>query len=121
MPPKLSRAEEAKWKAAHLPYIIGVVRHEAPPHSEALVAALRNTGLFVEVDHLDCLSNAPTLVARLVDTPSGNTAIPLWTLLTFGVIPFWGDEHYGYVFSLSAPGDNESSLSLRYMYTSHFT
>jgi hypothetical protein len=121
LPPKLSQAEEAKWKAAHLPYTVGVVRHEAPPYSEALVAALRNTGLFVEVDHLDRLSNAPNLMARIEDIPSGNTAIPTWTLLTLGVIPFRGDERYGYVFSLSAPGDSESSLSLGYMYTSHFT
>jgi hypothetical protein len=102
LPPRLSTAEEAKLKGAHLPLTVGVERYEAPGYSDGLVKALRRTGMFVSVEHLEQCTNPPALVARVERRIYGSTVIPLWTLLTFGIIPTNTEEETGYSFSFSS-------------------
>ena len=82
LPPRLSAAEKAKLKGAHLPFTVGVERYVAPAYSDALVKALRNAGVFARVDHLERFTSPPALVARVERRIYGSTVIPVATLLT---------------------------------------
>lgn len=103
LPPKLSEAERARIAGAHVPMTVGVERCDAPVYSESLRDALRRTGIFDRVDDLERFDEPPSLVARVERRVHGTAVVPLWTLLTFGIVPTSVEETAGWSFSLGAP------------------
>src|SRR6478736_3592367 len=103
LPPRLTKAEKTRARQAHLPLTVGVERYEAPAYSDSLREALQRTKLFDRVDDLEQFSNPPSLVARVERRIYGSTSIPIYPLLTFGIIPDSVQETAGESFSLSSP------------------
>src|SRR4051812_41220426 len=87
LPPRLTSAEKARVKRTRLPLTIGVERYEAPAYSDSLRAALQRTEIFERVDDLDHFAEPPSLVARVERRIYGSSGIPVYTLLSFGIIP----------------------------------
>jgi hypothetical protein len=104
-----------------LTFTVGVETYKFPAYSDALVKALRNTGVFVRVDHLEGFSSPPALVARVEREIYGSSAIPLWTLLTLGLVPTTTEESFGYAFSLSRPGQEAPRIPIEYSYRGRTT
>lgn len=121
LPPRLTAAEKTRLRGAHLPFTVGVERDQAPAYSDALVKALRNTEVFARVDHLDRFSDPPALVARVERRIHGSTAIPAWTLLSFGLIPTTTREKFGYAFSLGPSGEEARRVAVEYSYQARTT
>ena len=116
LPPDLSVGEKARLKTARMAFTVGVETYKYPAYSDALVKALRDTGVFVRVDHLEGFSSPPALVARVEREIYGSSAIPLWTLLTLGLVPSTTEESFGYAFSLSRPGQAARRIPVEYSY-----
>jgi len=102
-------------------FTVGVETYTYPAYSDALVKALRDTGLFVRVDHLERFSRPPALVARVERQIYGDSAIPIWTFLTLGLVPTTLEESFGYAFSLSRPGQEEHRIPVEYSYRGRTT
>jgi hypothetical protein len=109
LPPRLTSAEEARVQRVRLPLTVGVERYEAPAYSDSLRVALQRTKLFERVDDLERFATPPSLVARVERRIYGSTAIPVYPLLTFGIIPMSVQETAGESFSLS-PTDHPEQL-----------
>jgi hypothetical protein len=121
LPPALSATEKARLKTARMAFTVGVETYQSPAYSDALVKALRDTGVFVRVDHLERFSSPPALVARVEREIYGSSAIPLWTLLTLGLVPTTTEESFGYAFSLSRPGQEAHRIPVEYSYRGRTT
>ena len=121
LPPVLSATEKATLKTARMEFTVGVETYTYPAYSDALVKALRDTGLFVRVDHLERFSRPPALVARVERQIYGDSAIPIWTFLTLGLVPTKTEESFGYAFSLSRPGQEEHRIPVEYSYRGRTT
>jgi hypothetical protein len=121
LPPALSATEKIRLKTAPMAFTVGVETYKFPAYSDALVKALRNTGVFVRVDHLERFSSPPALVARVEREIYGSSAIPLWTLLTLGLVPTTTEENFGYSFSLSRPGLESRQIPVEYSYRGRTT
>lgn len=121
LPPRLTSAEKAHVRAAHLPLTVGVERYEAPAYSESLRKALQRTKLFERVDDLERFSTPPSFVARVERRIYGSTAIPVFPLLTFGIIPMWVQETAGESFSLSRAAHPEQRVKIEYTYRGRTT
>src|SRR2546426_1003468 len=121
LPPRLTTAERARLKGAHLPFTVGVERHRYPAYSDSLVKALRRTKVFDRVDHLDRFSTPPALVARVEREIYGSAVIPVWTLLSFGLVPTTTEESFGYAFSLSPTGEDVQRVPIEYSFRGRTT
>ena len=121
LPPRLTAAEKARARQAHLPLTVGVQRYEAPAYSDSLREALKRTKLFDRVDDLERFSSPPSLVARVERRIYGSTAIPIYPLLTFGIIPMSVQETAGESFSLSPPDHPERRVLIEYTYRGRAT
>ena len=51
----------------------------------------------------------------------GSTTIPLATLITFGVIPTFTEEEFGYSFSFNPPHQEQDQVPVEYSYRSRTT
>ncbi len=100
IPPKLTPAERDLVQATKIHAVVGVQPDQYPVYSNKLVSALRRTGLFDEVALVGDLQGEPDLIATVEKHVYGSPTIPLFALLTFGVIPSSAEETHGYVFSL---------------------
>jgi hypothetical protein len=116
LPPPPSPSEMTLVRATHFPVTVGVEAYRWPVYSERLVDSLRKTGLFDAVAPLDRLQDA-TLIAR-VDRPiTGTATIPLFTALSFGLIPTTVQESWGEAFSLYRNGASESGVAVDFSYS----
>jgi len=77
---------------------VAVEPFEYPQYADWLTAALHDSGMFRRVARADAIQDA-ALVARI---ESKNTSAPITLLawLTFGLVPEWGSDRYGYCFSV---------------------
>ena len=98
LPPKPTDRELAVLKQTHFKATVGVETYKYPIYSEHLANDLRATGLFDAVEPLERIKN-PTLIARVERTVYGKAAIPLWTIVTLGIVPTTVEEEHGHVFS----------------------
>jgi hypothetical protein len=121
LPPSLSETEKARVDTARLPFSVGVETYKYPAYSDGLVKALRNTGIFVRVDHLERFSSPPSLVARVEREIYGSPVIPFATLLSFGLIPTTIEERFGYSFSLSRSESEAQRVPIEYSYEARTT
>lgn len=121
LPPRLTKAEKKRARQAHLPLTVGVERYDAPAYSDSLREALQRTKLFDRVDDLERFSSPPSLVARVERRIYGSTSIPVYPLLTFGIIPDSVQETTGESFSLSPPDHPEQRVVIEYTYRGRTT
>jgi len=108
--------ERAQVNAAHFEAVVGVEQTRFPVYSRNLVLALRKTGLFDRVDHLDSLRTEPTLVARVERMIYGTATIPILTGLSLGFIPTTVEEEHGHSFSLRVPGEATHVVPIEFSY-----
>jgi hypothetical protein len=121
LPPRLSSAENARLRDAHLPLTIGVERFEYPAYSDDLVKGLRRVALFDGVDRLERFTTPPALIARVKRTIYGEPIIPILWMLSIGVIPESTKEEWGYSFYLSPPGESSQKVAIEYSYRGRTT
>jgi len=104
LPPRLTDAELQWIEGTRLPLTVGVVPHVHPAYSDALAERLRDLGLFDRDDPVGEFETPPDLLASVDRQIHGGAVIPLWTLLTFGLVPTFHEEERGTSFWLTAPG-----------------
>jgi hypothetical protein len=121
LPPRLTSAEKARVHRTQLPLTVGIERYEAPAYSDSLRAALQGTKLFERVDDLERFAKPPSLVARVERRIYGSTAIPVYPLLTFGIIPMSVQETAGESFSLSPADHPEQRVKIEYTHRGRTT
>lgn len=121
LPPRLTDAEERVVEGAHLPLTVGVVRFAYPAYSDSLVEVLEDTDLFDRVAPVEDFETPPDLLAHVDRRIHGTAVLPLWTLLTFGVIPSSYDEEHGSSFWLEAPGARSERWHVEYAHTGRTT
>jgi hypothetical protein len=99
----------------HFKASVGVESYKYPIYTEHLIRDLRATGLFDRVDALEQIDK-PDLIARTERPVYGKATIPLWTIVTLGVVPTTVEEEHGHVFSLRRPDKAEPSELVDYTY-----
>jgi hypothetical protein len=115
LPSAPTDAQIGMLERTHFKASVGVETYKYPVYTEGLIKDLRATGLFDRVDPLDQIDN-PDLIARTERPVYGKATIPLWTIVTLGVVPTTVEEEHGHVFSLRRPGDPEPSELVNYTY-----
>ena len=121
LPPRLTKTEKARIHRAHIPFTVGVERYKYPAYSDSLREALQRTKLFDRVDDLEKYSSPPTLVARVERQIHGSAVIPVYPLLSFGIIPDSTQETMGESFSFSSPVHPEDRVMIEYTYRGRTT
>lgn len=116
LPPSLSDEQLKVVRSTRFRTTVGVERCEWPAYSDGLVESLRRTNLFDRVDHLDRVSDAQ-LIARVDRRICGTATIPIFTMVSLGIIPTIVDEEWGESFTLSRAGDARSGLQVEFAYT----
>jgi hypothetical protein len=119
LPPRLDPVERAKVKDAHLKLTVGVATND--PGGELVIARLRRTKLFDAVDYAVRLPHPPQVLAKWEHTPYGTASIPIYTLLTFGIIPTTVPEPYSFGCTFYSPRKPERTISVEYLYDSRST
>ncbi len=121
LPPRITAEQRALLHKTRIEQTVGVEDYQYPVYSDNLVEALGKTHLFARVDHLKTFSTPPDLVARVDERIYGNAAIPIWTILSFGIIPTTVNESWGYSFSLRRPGIDDAVVPIRSVYSGRTT
>lgn len=106
LPPRLTEPQREVLAGVDLPYRVAVEPYQYPLYSRLLMEDLRTTGVFARVEMSEDLSEAE-LVARVAHPVSNDyvAVIPLFSILSFGVVPTWFPMEYGASFEL-APGND---------------
>ena len=115
LPSAPTEAQIGLLEQTHFKSSVGVEAYKYPVYTERLIKDLRATGLFDRVEPIDQIDK-PDLIARTERPVYGKATIPLWTIVTLGVVPTTVDEEHGHVFSLRRPGDSEPSELVDYTY-----
>ena len=116
LPPRLSDAESHRWANTRLSYTVGVEPCQWPDYSNALLAAIQSTNLFTSVKPVGQCTTPPKLIARVEEQYYGGDAtIPIWTILSLGIVPTVVHESFGYDFSLRFSDDERHRHHVRYV------
>jgi len=119
LPPRLDAAERAKLQDAHLNLTVGVATNAAG--GDLVISRLQRTKLFDTVDYVDRLPTPPQVLAKLESTPYGTATVPVYTLLTFGIIPTAVPEPYSFGCTFYSPRHPERAVRVEYLYYSRTT
>jgi hypothetical protein len=112
LPPRITEEQRALLHKTQFGLTIGVEDPE-----DGLVMALGKTHLFARVDHLKNFTMPPDLVARVEEKLYGTATIPIWTGLSFGIIPTTVNESWGYSFSIRRSGTDAPGVPIRFVYS----
>jgi hypothetical protein len=118
LPPRLTAAERARLKEVHLPLTVGVATNA---QAQLVISRLRKTKLFDAVDYPDRLSQPPVVMAQWEHTPYGTATIPVYSLLTFGVLPTSVREPLSFGCTFYSSRNPERSVKVEYGYDSRTT
>lgn len=121
LPPDLSDAQHDLLRATRFDATVGVETYELSVHSDRLLAALRSTALFRDVQPLATFRAPPDLVARVERPVGGGTVLPLKTALTLGILPTIVDEKHGHIFSLRSGRGQGDALGIECTFTGRST
>jgi hypothetical protein len=116
LPPALTSDQLKIVAATHFRATVGVRRYTYPVYSDHLIVQLRKTGLFDEVSPLESLQTPPTFVARVDRRIYGTATLPLFTLISAGIIPTTVDEQHGLDFSLIPSARPRKPIAIRFSY-----
>jgi hypothetical protein len=86
-----------------------------------VISRLRKTKLFDAVDYPERLPRSPSVMAQWEYTPYGTATIPVYTLLTFGVIPTTVREPLSFGCTFYSPRHPERGVNVEYRYDSRTT
>lgn len=112
LPPRITPSQRAVLDTARIPVSVGVQAGRFPRvYAEKLVQALRQTNLFTHVDLLEKVPDA-RLVATVRRPVYGTATIPVFTILSFGVIPTVVTEEWGESFTLARRDVSRRPLSV---------
>lgn len=117
LPPRLTSAEKARLKEAHLPFAVGVEGKNAP----LVIKRLRKTNLFTAVDYVHRLPEPPAVLAQWEQTPYGTATIPIGTFLTCGIIPTTVREPLSFGCTFYSPHHPGQRVRVEYRYDSRTT
>jgi len=112
LPPRLSATQQALVRETRLNLTVGVDEFGVVGGSDLVVESLTKTHLFARVDRRKNFSAPPDLVVHIESVGDGTATIPIWTGLTFGIIPTTVDEGWGYSLFFSRPGDNQPPVHI---------
>ena len=121
LPPELSDAQQDLIRTTRFDATVGVEPYELPVYSERLIAALRATALFRDVQPLASFTSPPDFIARVEKPVSGDATLPLKTALTLGLVPTILDEKHGNVFSLRSGRTQGDALGIECTFTGRTT
>jgi hypothetical protein len=116
LPPALTEDQIKAIAATHFKATVGVRRYNAQVYSDYLINYLRKTQLFDEVAPLESFQTAPTFVARVDRGIYGTATIPIFTAMTFGIIPTIINEEHGLEFSLVPSSRPRTPIAIRFSY-----
>lgn len=116
LPPELTDEQLKAIATTRFRATVGVEAFKFPVYSETLIARLRQTQLFERVDALEAFETPPTFVARVDRTVYGKAIIPLWTIISLGVIPSIVEEEHGHVFSLTPSATRAPKIAIDFRY-----
>jgi len=115
MPPRLNPSQQLQIDNQHFNCVVAVEPYQWPVYSDSLVSALQRTTMF---DDVGLLTNTKhfDVVAKVEEPVHGTAAIPVFTLLSLGIIPTIVEEDHGHVFSLAAQSysSNKYVVSTKY-------
>lgn len=114
-PLPLNTSEETLLGSKGFGLSLGVEPSTQPVYAQGLLHALQQTGLFREIQPSDKIQ-APDLLARVERSITGNTVIPILSLITLGVIPTMTEEEHGYSFSLRSPKSSKRVVIVKYVH-----
>lgn len=134
LPARLEQAERASLACATLPLVVGVERtSDGEPKAatepkewegdwensrrDALIASLRQAGLFREVGRTNRLRAVPDLIARVELDESGPNVVPIVTVFSLGLIPTTWDTNYRVKVVFRNP-KSDKTVQADYSYTS---
>jgi hypothetical protein len=115
IPPAATEAQTELLRRTHFKATLAVEPYKYPIYSDHLIRDLRATGLFDSVDSLEKVEK-PHLIARIERPIHGTAVVPLWTILTLGVVPTSVEEEHGHAFSIRRAGDPLSGVAVEYSY-----
>jgi hypothetical protein len=115
LPPRPTGAQLTALKSTRFAATVGVEEYKFPVYTERLVSDLRSTGLFRSVERMPA-AGTPDLIARIERPVYGKATIPIWTILTAGIVPTTVEEEHGHVFSLTSSADPTRSVLVDYRY-----
>jgi hypothetical protein len=116
LPPPLSTSELHILSENQPVYTVGVEAYHWRAYSDGLVSSLRSTNVFSSVVLLDDCKTPPDIIARVEEPYNGGVAtIPIWTILTLGIVPTVVQESFGYDFSLQFRNDGARKYNVRYV------
>jgi hypothetical protein len=116
LPPALSEGQLKAIAATHFKATVGVRQYNAPVYSDYLIKYLRKTQLFDEVAPLEAFQAPPTFIARVDRGIYGTATIPIFTAITFGIIPTTVDEEHGLEFSLVPSSPPKTPIAIKFSY-----
>jgi hypothetical protein len=116
LPTPLSADQLKAISATHFKATVGVRPYSARVYSDYLVEYLRKTGLFDEVAPLDVFRTSSTFIARVDRGIYGTATIPMFTIMTVGVIPTIVEEEHGLDFSLLPSSTPKKPIAIKFNY-----
>jgi hypothetical protein len=116
LPPALSNEEAALVKTVHFNFVVGVEESNPKVYADKLIASLRGTNLFKQVDYINKLSIEPDIVAKVNENIYGSAVIPIFTAVTLGFFPTWVEEEHGNSFSLQWKNNLNKTINIRSVY-----
>ena len=114
-PLPLNASEETQLEARALGLSLGVEPSTPPVYAENLLHALRQTGLFRDVQPAENIQT-PDLFARVERPIYGNAVIPILTFVTLGLIPTVTEDEHGHSFSLRSPTSSAERVMVEYVH-----
>jgi hypothetical protein len=116
LPPPLDADQLKAIATTRFKATVGVRPYTAPVYSDELIEDLRKTQLFEKVDSLDAFQTPPTFVARVDEGIYGTATIPIFTMLSLGLIPTIVDEAHGAVFSFAPSATPRARIAINFRY-----
>jgi hypothetical protein len=116
LPTALSDDQLKAIAETHFKATVGVRRYNAPVYSDYLIEYLRKTQLFDEVAPLEAFRGPPTFVAQVDRGIYGTATIPIFTMITFGIVPTIVDEEHGLEFSLVPSLPPKKPIAIKFSY-----
>ncbi len=101
LPPLLAGADLKAIQNLKFNVSVGVERYKFPAYSEHLLSVLRDLNVFNVVEYSDKEIHFDLLV-KVESELYGEPVIPLFTIISLGLIPTIVDESYGVIFSIKS-------------------
>ncbi len=121
LPPAVTPEEKRVIAEVYFPLTVGVEQYVYTAYSDSLTRGLQDTGVFDRVLPYEQFATPPDLIARVDRRIHGRAVVPIWTLLTFGLVPTSYNDRHGSSFWLEVPGSEVDRWHVEYQHTGRST